>query len=132
MDKRYERNIPSISEEEQAMLAEKRVLVAGCGTGFEPIDMARMDPSLSITAQAERAMSLWPVAGGRDARPEQGAAYERVEPEAPLRSAVRAFTHASAVIPVEQVTRRGLRPVDPDSVPTKQELPQAAPVVTGP
>jgi molybdopterin/thiamine biosynthesis adenylyltransferase len=31
MDKRYERNIPSISEEEQAMLAEKRVLVAGCG-----------------------------------------------------------------------------------------------------
>ncbi|GLK50475.1 hypothetical protein GCM10017620_34490 [Brevundimonas intermedia] len=26
------------------------VLVAGCGTGFEPIDMARMDPSLAITA----------------------------------------------------------------------------------
>lgn len=26
------------------------VLVAGCGTGFEPIDLARMDPSLSITA----------------------------------------------------------------------------------
>ncbi|WP_313023069.1 GMC family oxidoreductase [Mobilicoccus sp.] len=91
-----------------------------------------VNPALTITAQAERAMSLWPVAGGRDARPEQGASYERVEPEAPLRSAVRAFTHASAVIPVEQVTRRGLRPVDPDSVPTKQELPQAAPVVTGP
>lgn len=26
------------------------VLVAGCGTGFEPIDLARSDPSLSITA----------------------------------------------------------------------------------
>ncbi|MBB4841161.1 SAM-dependent methyltransferase [Sphingomonas kyeonggiensis] len=26
------------------------VLVAGCGTGFEPIDLARMDPSLTITA----------------------------------------------------------------------------------
>lgn len=26
------------------------VLVAGCGTGFEPIDLARMDPSLNITA----------------------------------------------------------------------------------
>lgn len=26
------------------------VLVAGCGTGFEPIDMARMDPALIITA----------------------------------------------------------------------------------
>jgi 2-polyprenyl-3-methyl-5-hydroxy-6-metoxy-1,4-benzoquinol methylase len=26
------------------------LLVAGCGTGFEPIDLARMDPSLTITA----------------------------------------------------------------------------------
>ncbi|MBD3838338.1 class I SAM-dependent methyltransferase, partial [Brevundimonas sp.] len=26
------------------------MLVAGCGTGFEPIDLARMDPSLAITA----------------------------------------------------------------------------------
>jgi SAM-dependent methyltransferase len=26
------------------------VLIAGCGTGFEPIDLARMDPSLAITA----------------------------------------------------------------------------------
>lgn len=26
------------------------VLIAGCGAGFEPIDLARMDPSLSITA----------------------------------------------------------------------------------
>lgn len=26
------------------------VLVAGCGTGFEPIDIARMDPSLTLTA----------------------------------------------------------------------------------
>ncbi len=28
----------------------RQVLVAGCGTGFEPIDLARMDPSLAITA----------------------------------------------------------------------------------
>jgi SAM-dependent methyltransferase len=28
----------------------RTVLTAGCGTGFEPIDLARMDPSLSITA----------------------------------------------------------------------------------
>ncbi|MBB1178188.1 hypothetical protein DSM05_03340 [Pseudomonas sp. FW305-3-2-15-E-TSA4] len=26
------------------------MLIAGCGTGFEPIDLARMDPSLAITA----------------------------------------------------------------------------------
>jgi 2-polyprenyl-3-methyl-5-hydroxy-6-metoxy-1,4-benzoquinol methylase len=34
------------------------VLVAGCGTGFEPIDMARMDPSLRITALDLSAASL--------------------------------------------------------------------------
>lgn len=28
----------------------ERLLAAGCGTGFEPIDLARMDPSLNITA----------------------------------------------------------------------------------
>lgn len=27
-----------------------KVLVAGCGTGFEPIELARMDPTLTITA----------------------------------------------------------------------------------
>ena len=31
MQQRYERNIPSVSEEEQAILSRKRVLVAGCG-----------------------------------------------------------------------------------------------------
>jgi SAM-dependent methyltransferase len=30
--------------------AWRRVLIAGCGTGFEPIDLARMDPTLDITA----------------------------------------------------------------------------------
>ncbi|MEO7421498.1 MAG: GMC oxidoreductase [Ornithinibacter sp.] len=30
-----------------------------------------VNPSLSITAQAERAMSLWPNVGERDARPSQ-------------------------------------------------------------
>ncbi|WP_180142198.1 class I SAM-dependent methyltransferase [Sphingomonas sp. R-74633] len=34
------------------------LLVAGCGTGFEPIDMARMDPSLRITALDLSAASL--------------------------------------------------------------------------
>jgi SAM-dependent methyltransferase len=34
------------------------VLIAGCGTGFEPIDMARMDPSLAITALDLSAASL--------------------------------------------------------------------------
>jgi len=34
------------------------VLVAGCGTGFEPIDLARMDPALRITALDLSAASL--------------------------------------------------------------------------
>ena len=39
-----------------------------------------VNPSLTITAQAERAMSLWPAAGEPDRRPRQGAAYERLAP----------------------------------------------------
>jgi cholesterol oxidase len=35
-----------------------------------------VNPSLTITAQAERAMSFWPNRGGQDPRPAQGAAYE--------------------------------------------------------
>ncbi|SFE80651.1 cholesterol oxidase [Actinacidiphila alni] len=46
-----------------------------------------VNPSLTITAQAERAMSLWPNKGERDPRPEQGAAYRgvaAVRPVAPV------------------------------------------------
>jgi cholesterol oxidase len=35
-----------------------------------------VNPSLTITAQAERAMSFWPNRGGHDPRPAQGSAYE--------------------------------------------------------
>ncbi len=40
-----------------------------------------VNPSLTITAQAERAMSLWPAAGEADRRPPQGAPYVRLEPQ---------------------------------------------------
>ncbi|MFE2760223.1 GMC oxidoreductase [Streptomyces halstedii] len=45
-----------------------------------------VNPSLTITAQAERAMSFWPNKGEADPRPAQGETYERltaVEPKAP-------------------------------------------------
>ncbi|MDF0370535.1 MULTISPECIES: GMC oxidoreductase [Streptomyces] len=45
-----------------------------------------VNPSLTITAQAERAMSFWPNKGEADPRPAQDAAYERlaaVVPQAP-------------------------------------------------
>jgi cholesterol oxidase len=37
-----------------------------------------VNPALTITAQAERACSLWPAAGAPDERPAQGAAYQRL------------------------------------------------------
>ncbi len=42
-----------------------------------------VNPSLSITAQAERATSLWPNRGEDDQRPAQGQSYRRLEPIAP-------------------------------------------------
>src|SRR3954464_4791662 len=42
-----------------------------------------VNPSLTITAQAERAMSLWPNKGEPDPRPALGAAYEPVVPVQP-------------------------------------------------
>ena len=42
-----------------------------------------VNPSLTITAQAERAFSFWPNKGGVDPRPTQGAGYQRISPIAP-------------------------------------------------
>ncbi|MFE9909185.1 GMC oxidoreductase [Streptomyces clavifer] len=47
-----------------------------------------VNPSLTITAQAERAMSLWPNKGEPDPRPAQGLAYERLAAVAPKAPAV--------------------------------------------
>ncbi|AXH98080.1 GMC family oxidoreductase [Ornithinimicrobium avium] len=47
-----------------------------------------VNPSLTITAQAERAMSLWPAKGGEDPRPAPGQPYRRVAPVPPVRPAV--------------------------------------------
>lgn len=42
-----------------------------------------VNPSLTITAQAERALSMWPNRGEADPRPPLGAPYRRVAPVAP-------------------------------------------------
>jgi cholesterol oxidase len=47
-----------------------------------------VNPSLSITAQAERAMSMWPNQGETDLRPPLGASYKRINPVTPVRPAV--------------------------------------------
>ena len=55
-----------------------------------------VNPSLTITAQAERAMALWPNRGEADARPAAGAAYVRLQPVAPKNPLVPA--HAPAAL----------------------------------
>jgi cholesterol oxidase len=47
-----------------------------------------VNPSLTITAQAERAMAFWPNKGELDPRPAPGSAYEQVAPVAPRRPVV--------------------------------------------
>ncbi len=42
-----------------------------------------VNPALTITAQSERAVALWPNKGERDPRPPVGAAYQRLSPVAP-------------------------------------------------
>jgi cholesterol oxidase len=49
-----------------------------------------VNPSLTITALAERAMSLWPNNGDPDPRPPLGSGYERVDPVMPHRPVVPA------------------------------------------
>jgi cholesterol oxidase len=49
-----------------------------------------VNPSLTITAQAERALSLWPNHGEEDPRPSLGEGYQRVAPVAPRTPAVPA------------------------------------------
>jgi cholesterol oxidase len=49
-----------------------------------------VNPSLTITALAERAMSLWPNKGETDPRPPLGSGYERIDPVMPHRPVVPA------------------------------------------
>src|SRR5690606_13712002 len=55
-----------------------------------------VNPSLSITAQAERAASLWPTKGEQDLRPAQGEPYRRLDPIPPKNPVVPA--HAPAAL----------------------------------
>ena len=66
-----------------------------------------VNPSLSITALVERAISLWPNKGDEDTRPPLGSGYERIDPVMPHRPLVprgalgelRLDTDKSHVIP---------------------------------
>ena len=61
-----------------------------------------VNPSLTITAMAERAMALWPNAGQPDARPEAGSGrYEVVAPIAPKAPVVPAGAPGELRLPVD-------------------------------
>ncbi|MDT0346154.1 GMC family oxidoreductase [Streptomyces litchfieldiae] len=70
-----------------------------------------VNPALTITAQAERAMALWPNKGEPDPRPPQGAAYVPLPPVPPAAPAVPesafAALRTAVVLPVPEVPPRG-------------------------
>lgn len=66
-----------------------------------------VNPSLSICAQAERAMSLWPNKGAQDPRPTQGEGYRRVDAVAPQRPVVPADAPGALVLPTPTVRTAG-------------------------
>jgi cholesterol oxidase len=65
-----------------------------------------VNPSLTITAQAERAMSMWPNKGEADTRPPLGAAYERVAAVRPNSPFVPAGAPAALRLPVVVINGR--------------------------
>ena len=63
-----------------------------------------VNPSLTITAQAERAMSFWPNKGEPDPRPHLGAGYERIAAVAPARPAVPEAAYGALRLPIVGVS----------------------------
>ena len=60
-----------------------------------------VNPSLSITAQAERAASLWPNKGEVDQRPAQGEPYKRLAPISPNHPVVPVDAPVGTAAPTE-------------------------------
>ncbi|MCX2955202.1 FAD-dependent oxidoreductase [Lentzea sp. NEAU-D7] len=59
-----------------------------------------VNPSLTITAQAERAFSLWPNKGEQDQRPAQDQPYRRISPTKPKNPAVPDQAPAALRLPI--------------------------------
>ena len=85
-----------------------------------------VNPSLSITAQAERAMSLWPNKGEVDRRPPSGSGYERIEPTYPADPVVPADAPAALSRPVPVTF--GLRDPQPERSRGSNAFPRKSPV----
>jgi cholesterol oxidase len=62
-----------------------------------------VNPSLTITAQAERAMAYWPNRGDADPRPSLGSAYRALEPVTPKNPVVPEHAPAALRLPIVAV-----------------------------
>ncbi|NUS93049.1 MAG: cholesterol oxidase, partial [Nocardia sp.] len=62
-----------------------------------------VNPSLTITAQAERAAAYWPNKGEQDPRPEQGTPYRRIAPVAPKSPVVPDSAPGALRLPITPV-----------------------------
>lgn len=62
-----------------------------------------VNPSLTITAQSERAMALWPNKGERDPRPPLGGAYVRIAPSEPNAPVVPPTAPTALRLPLEVI-----------------------------
>lgn len=60
-----------------------------------------VNPSLTITAMAERAMALWPNVGEADTRPAQGSGYRRIVPIVPKNPVVPDHAPGALRLPVD-------------------------------
>ena len=65
-----------------------------------------VNPALTITAQAERAMAFWPNKGEPDPRPPMGAPYRSVDPVPPRSPAVPADAPTALHLPPPQANLR--------------------------
>jgi cholesterol oxidase len=63
-----------------------------------------VNPSLTITAMAERALSFWPNKNEADPRPRPGEAYRRIEPVAPHHPAVPEDAPGALRLPIVGVS----------------------------
>jgi cholesterol oxidase len=74
-----------------------------------------VNPSLTIAAQAERAMAFWPNKGQRDPRPRLGSTYQRVQPVQPLHPSVPETAPGSLRLPIVDIRSPATRsPTLPD------------------
>ncbi|MGC4941106.1 GMC oxidoreductase [Kribbella sp. DT2] len=65
-----------------------------------------VNPSLTITAQAERALAFWPNKGEADPRPGIGTPYQRVAPVVPGRPVVPVDAPGALRLPIVEITNK--------------------------